>query len=65
MVAVIVVAVIVVAVIAVQPYSLHQATAGLIGAQFCKAQGMTSNPMCFDFAVLTLEGTVQPDNLPQ
>ena len=51
-VTVIVVAVIVVAVIAVQPYSLHQATAGLIGAQFWKAQGMTSNPVCFDFAVL-------------
>ena len=48
----IVVAVIVVAVIAVWPYSLHQATPGLIGAQFWKAQGMTSNPVCFDFAVL-------------
>ena len=34
-------------IIAVRPYSLNQATPGLIGAQFWKAQGMTSNPMCF------------------
>ena len=56
-------AVIVVAVIAVQPFSLHQATPGLIGAQFWKAQGMTSNPMCFDFAML-LPSLLLPSSQP-